>query len=121
MSFDWKEYLNLGLVLHGLQPKNFKQEAALRSSVSRIYYSCYHLALEYVISNYGYIPVTRHPGENHWRVRDELRRNRKRFITRKLSDLHQKRKQCDYDDVVVNLPLIVNSSINDAREIMKGL
>jgi len=121
MSFDWKEYFDLGLFMHGLNPQNFTQEAAYRCSVSRIYYSCYHLAYDYALSNLHYTPfIGTESGRNHRGVRDAFLVNFP-VISRKLNDLHRRRKQCDYDDTVQGLTMIVNSSIADARQIISNL
>jgi uncharacterized protein (UPF0332 family) len=122
MSFDWREYLNLGLVLNGLQPQNFTQEAALRSSVSRIYYSCYHIALDYAVTNYSYRPIKgKKAGRNHLLVRVTFKKNKRTNIFRRLDHLHRWRKACDYDDQVVNLQQMVRNSIYEAREIIRQL
>jgi len=122
MSFDWREYLNLGLVLKGIQPLNFTQEAALRSSVSRIYYSCYHLALDYAITHFKYKKITgKKAGKNHSQVREEFKKNKKYNIARRLENLHRWRKDCDYDDLISNLDLIASNSVDQARKIISQL
>jgi hypothetical protein len=50
MPFDWKEFL----VLAGTLSKN-KDEASLRSAVSRAYYCAFNIAMERAEAN-GYVP-----------------------------------------------------------------
>ena len=43
MSFDWKEFYDVGVHLENHSPK----EAYQRSAVGRYYYSCYHCVKDY--------------------------------------------------------------------------
>ena len=123
MSFDWKEYFNLGIVLQGIYPQNFTKEAADRCSVSKIYYSCYHVALEYARNqrNQPFLPYTgSKSGKNHFALRNWYRNNNFNVHTW-LADLHTWRKQCDYEDNIANLDLIVTSSVDRARNIFDNI
>lgn len=121
MSFDWKEYFNLGLQLQQINPQNFNKEAADRCSISKIYYSCYHIALNFAISK-SYNPFTgKHSGKNHSQVREWYKNNNYIQVSSWLSDLHQWRLQCDYHDNVTNLNLIATNSVDRARKIFNAI
>jgi hypothetical protein len=122
MSFDWKEFFNLALVLQGLYPQNFAQEAALRSSVSRSYYGAYKYALNYATSNLGYMPHRgKQASRNHSALRSHYRDQRMTRVALNLDLLHQWRKQCDYDDTVANLSIMVRNSLGKTREVINQL
>ena len=71
MSFNWKEYFNLALVLQGLYPQGFVQEAAFRCSVSRAYYAAFCYARNNARDNLGFTPT--HTGRDHGLVREHFR------------------------------------------------
>lgn len=121
MSFDWKEYFNLGIVLQGIYPQNFTKEAANRCSISKIYYSCYHIALDYAKSR-SYSPYTgNQSGRNHSDVRKWYQNNHNIGVSNWLADLHTWRKLCDYEDNVTNLGYIVTHSVDTARKIFNAI
>ena len=51
MSFDWKEFHDVGVHLENYSPK----EAFQRSAVGRYYYSCYHCVKDYFEKNYFHL------------------------------------------------------------------
>ncbi|HWP93151.1 MAG TPA: DNA-binding protein [Thermodesulfobacteriota bacterium] len=119
MSFDWKEYFNLALVLHGLYPRDFVQEAAFRSSVSRAYYAAFCCARNYARDNHGF-PITRSSRE-HKDIRNLLRSLGMTQLARKLDVLRQWRNSCDYEDTVPNISHLVGLAIHEARGIIGKL
>ncbi len=119
MSFNWKEYFNLALVLQGLYPQGFVQEAAFRCSVSRAYYAAYCYARNNVRDNLGFTPT--HTGRDHGLVREHFRSRGMTNIASKLDSLYQWRGMCDYNDTVSNISIMVKSAIIEAREIIGNL
>lgn len=119
MSFNWKEYFNLALVLHGLYPQGFVQEAAFRCSVSRAYYAAFCYARNHARDNLGFTPTN--TGRDHGLVRAYFRSRGMTNIASKLDDLYQWRGMCDYDDTVSNISIMIKSAINEARTVMSSL
>ena len=55
MSFDWKEFLNLACFLRG-EKVEYSRESALRSAVSRAYYSVFCYIRNYARDKEGFKP-----------------------------------------------------------------
>lgn len=121
MDFEWQEYLFLAQALRGLKGEGFTEEAAQRSSVSRLYYAAFGCAKRYAINN-GLVFRDQRSSEVHKEVRDFFERDRhRRHITGKLNRLRQWRNQCDYEDRLENPEIIYDSSCKAANEVLEAL
>jgi len=118
MSFDWTDYLNLALHLHG-QPQGYGQEAAQRSAASRAYYAAFCHARNYARDRQGFRP--RYNVDDHKNVRAHFRRRQMPRIARKLDSLRQWRNDCDYSDTVPNITDLVTSAIAEAQQVLRKL
>lgn len=112
MVFDWHEYLTLARQL-AETPLDSANEAQWRSSVSRAYYSLFHLAMA---SAEGF--ESRGVGDDHVALQKHWQRGKRASIGFWLRDLHQWRRQCDYDDVVENIQDMVKLTLTRADEIL---
>ena len=119
MSFDWKEYLNLALFLHGHRGGSFTQEAAFRWATSRAYYAAFCHARNYARNQHGFSLT--HSSRDHELVRNHFRNRGMTKIARKLDTLRRWRNSCDYDDAVSNVSRLVASAIAEAQEIIGRL
>jgi uncharacterized protein (UPF0332 family) len=115
MAFDWREYFDLALLLREAEAR-FPQEAASRSAASRAYYAAFCCARNYACDRQMFMP--KHDYKDHELVREHFRRQQMPKIARKLQRLRQWRNQCDYDDVVNNLPALVENSISHAHTVL---
>ena len=98
MPFDWKEDYHLAHFLSRVTGwDGFSSEAARRSAVSRAYYSAFCHSRNYAISNLGFI-ATGFP-EDH-------------------KELRKLRNYCDYNDIVANLPTMVNNALTKAKKVI---
>ena len=124
MSFDWTDFLTLAEILQGslTTATPAVDEAALRSVVSRAYYSVFGLARRRVRIGEGvafpptgavHAAVARHYGRA-----DESDRKR---IAEDLLWLRDRRNQCDYDDDVSDLPSVAEEALNLAHEVINLL
>jgi len=55
---------------------------------------------------------------DHDLVREHFRTHRMPEIARKLQRLRQWRNQCDYDDVIINLSVLLENSISHAQKVL---
>ena len=115
MVFGWRQYLTLAHRLAG-EPLGSLSEAESRSSVSRAYYSLFHLAMA---SAEGF--VSRGVGDDHVALQKHWQRGKRASIGFWLRDLHQWRLQCDYDDVIDNLQEMVELALTTAEQILSIL
>lgn len=116
-GFDWQDYFRLAIMLKGLGHSSTCefQSAALRACVSRAYYAAYCFTRNEEKNSGEFIPDR--SGDDHSRLRIHLREKGKYDAAECLEDLHKWRKQCDYDDTLVNLDNIAQDSIDTAGEI----
>lgn len=110
MVFDWKEYLNLA---RSLQTQG---EASLRTAVSRSYYAAFCYSRNYARDHQKFYPS--YETSDHFSVRDHFQRHGKPDIARRLQRLREWRNECDYDDTVYNIVVIVRSAIDSAQKII---
>ncbi len=119
MSFDWREYLNLALLIPGHGGKSFTREAAHRTSVSRAYYAAFCHARNYARDKQGFIPT--HSARDHEFVREHFQRQGMTDVADNLDDLRKWRNKCDYDDSIYDPYKLLTSSIVQCREIINRL
>ena len=119
MRFDWREFLNLAYFLGGEKDIRYSQESAYRSAVSRAYYAAFCYARNYARDNEGFTPSR--SAKDHKNLREHFRRTGKIEIASKLEELSQWRRNCDYDDIIDNLQVIVENALKNAKAIIKEL
>ncbi|MBP2134510.1 uncharacterized protein (UPF0332 family) [Methanomicrobium sp. W14] len=121
MIFCWSQFLDVAKFLKA-QAENGAlplEEAAYRCSISRAYYAAFGYSLTYAKDCMGYIPEN--TGEEHHLIREFYKSSGKSEIKRKLSRLHQWRKEADYNETVYNLESNMKGSLKEADEIIRSL
>jgi len=116
--FDWSEYLDLAGFLRNGCPDDLR-EACYRSAISRSYYAAYNTAKTFARDNEGFQPVK--SGVDHRLVRKHFESNpqsEKRDIAIQLRRLNVWRNKCDYDDVIDDLPKILQLSLRRAEGVI---
>lgn len=126
MTFDWGDYLNLATSLaKETVDYDLMKEAKHRTSISRAYYSSFHLAKNYVISRGK---IVSKGAIIHKQIREimedlsshEMENNRKEILNKISNYLHtlrSARNKADYDDTVPGIEKLAQASIIRAREI----
>jgi uncharacterized protein (UPF0332 family) len=119
MPFDWREFLALARDLGRCSSSSYSTEAASRTSVSRAYYAAFCHARNYAESKLGFQRTQR--ARDHRLLRDHLRNRGAPWeeISEYLEDLQKWRGQCDYDDDIQNLDVLVSSAIDTAEKIIQ--
>lgn len=117
MSFDWREYLELAQALTAQAGSGYSKEAAKRSAISRAYYAAFCWARNYAEANWGFQRTA--TAEDHGRLREHLRRQRRMQLASDLNKLRGWRNACDYDDKVPSLDQFVQSAIRIADKIIQ--
>jgi hypothetical protein len=120
MAFDWREYLALARWLQANTPPGISQEAAQRCAISRAYFAAYGHALNYATQYLGFSP--RNASEDHGRLRDHLKRSRRRATADSLDRLREWRNSCDYDgNFPGNLAATLTNALNEANYVFTSL
>jgi len=96
MAFDWSGYVQLALFLQERADSAADPEGFLRSAISRAYYGAFCYARNYARDWLGFEP--RYDGDDHGRLREHLKRRRRRGVSDKLHRLREWRNACDYQD-----------------------
>ena len=122
MTFDRSEYLQLARELAGQAVSPAKEEAKLRSAVSRAYYAAFCKARNYLRDVEGHsIP----PGpESHQYVRVEFENSPdklRRMVGWELGQLRIRRNRVDYDDSVTGLSSLVEISLRAAQDVISTI
>ena len=118
MAFDWQEYLLVTRYLSG-GSFPFSREAAARTAVSRAYYAAFHHALTYAVRHLRFEPQGR--AADHGALMARFRERNMRPLADGLRRLRGWREQCDYDDEVANLPVILAAAMEQAESIRSRL
>jgi uncharacterized protein (UPF0332 family) len=118
VSFDWVEFLALANDLRGRLGALYSEEAANRTAVSRAYYAAFCHARNYAENRLSFRRTG--TGRDHRLLREHLRDFGDSWmeIAEYLEDLQKWRGQCDYDDTVPNLGMLVSNALNTAEEII---
>ena len=116
MSFDWKEYLALAHSLQQHAAAGLNQEAALRSAVSRAYYSAFCHARNHARDRHGL--NLRYTGDDHFLVKQHFMIRRARGVAGKLDWLRHARNKCDYEDSVTSLATLLSSALQEAQMVI---
>ena len=118
MAFDWSEYLTLA---HELARRP-GEEAALRSAISRAYYSVYHRAGIRLRQNK--VPILPDPlglHQRQWKVYTDHPDRRCKKIGYDGDRLRESRNRADYDDNIQNVPREAQSAMMLAMGIIGSL
>jgi hypothetical protein len=120
MAFDWREYLTLAQWLEANTPPGMSQEAAQRCAISRAYFAAYGYALNYATQYLGFTP--RNASEDHGRLRDHLKRSRRRKTAESLDRLREWRNSSDYDgDFPGDLAATLANALSEAEYVFNSL
>lgn len=123
MTFCWTQFVEIAEYLKDQgDTSETLQEAAYRCSVSRAYYGAYRYAENYAKDTGQYIPNG--IGADHGALRSWFKGRDRGEISRRLSRLHQWRKECDYDEPllkITDLSQCVRDSISEARKVIDAL
>src|SRR5690349_20109946 len=124
MSFDWAEYLSLAENLCSLPVSGppIGREAQRRAGISRAYYAAFILARNHLrdgdrIHFPLHVNVHQFVSNHYFNHPDPVRKG----IGSRLRRLRRARNQCDYDDVVPNLPGLIPSSMVLSARIVADL
>ena len=112
-TFDWTQYLVLAQELK----KREGEEACLRSSISRAYYSAYHLACKRLRERDIDVPSGESGHKGMWDVYRTSDNKDCRKIGGDGDRLRNRRKEADYDDNVDYLTNRVLTTITTAENI----
>src|SRR5206468_2099220 len=99
MAFDWHAYVELAVFLQQQAGSAATPESFLRSALGRAYYGAFCHARNYARDWLGFQP--RHDGDDHGRLREHLKRRRRRAVSDKLHRLREWRNESDYQDELV--------------------
>lgn len=114
-AFDWMEFLNLAGELSEDTTFHCARDARLRSAISRAYYAAFHKAKTTVL------PAREAGFGSHQQIIDSLQESddpARRQLGVDLARLKGNRKKADYDDVVRNIPALVEDSLLGAQELI---
>ena len=121
--FDWRDYLglanDLGSAAQGTVVSIRISEAASRCAVSRAYYAAFCHARNYATAHLGFVPTNK--GADHWLLRQHFTNRGRGDIASRLRRLHDWRKQCDYDNAVVNLTTTVRVALRESTAVIQRL
>lgn len=120
--FAWSDYLSLARYLVQNAPQTGTQEAAQRSSVSRAYYAAYCLIRGWASGQAPDPFVPTRTGRDHGLLRTWLRGHREVHVAQELEQLHDWRKQCDYDDTLgVSLDIVCQEALDRIEQTLDTL
>jgi uncharacterized protein (UPF0332 family) len=125
MSYDWKEYFDLAKSLCDDPTTPGPPVAALRTTMSRAYYACYHKACELSQTDHiKYRPILTSGSSDHRKLINYLcsapEKSRQR-IGQHLGRLRDLRNKADYDNKVKDLKKNARTSIREARKALEML
>ncbi|MCX7925442.1 MAG: hypothetical protein N2554_06480 [Fimbriimonadales bacterium] len=118
MGFDWKEFLALAQDFENRIGAGYSDEASNRAAVSRAYYAAFCTVRNYAEANLGF-QRTGTP-QDHELLRRHLRQQGGVWtnVAAYLRELRAWRNQCDYDDVVPNLPALTSAALGRAAIVL---
>ena len=119
MNFDWSHYLDLAQELYQQATTSPHEEADLRSSVSRAYYSAFHKAR--LIAQYKWSISIPQTADAHSIVRAEFSNRNYRKIVTNLGRMRFYRNKADYDDVVNDLANIAKENLKLSKQVIESL
>jgi uncharacterized protein (UPF0332 family) len=116
MTFNWEDYHRLADDLKGRG-----DDAALRTAISRVYYSAYNQARIHLQQRGIALDVS--GASSHERIwREYLGKSKAAgSVCRYGKDLHTKRVKADYHDEIENLKALVDDSFETAQKFFNYL
>lgn len=123
LDWDWHQYLLLAQHLAGQGGIQVSQEANQRASLSRAYYSIFHLARCF-LRDHDHLAPPPPPFNTHEWVASQFigsRDNRRRAIGANLHRLRTWRNEADYDDGISRLDYNVGLALVIAGDVLKTL
>lgn len=118
VPFDWCDYLEIARYLNQGPPPALA-EAAGRCAVSRAYYASFGHARRYASRYLGFRPLFR--AKDHELLAVHLRQRGMDDVADELEALRLWRNECDYDDTVGALSLLVTNAIEGADRVLLAL
>lgn len=118
MPFDWSDYLGIARFLDSDAPPDLV-EAAGRCAVSRAYYASFGHARRYASRHLGFKPIFN--AKDHERLATHFKTNGRIDVADDLDTMRDWRNNCDYDDTVGVLSLLVLNSFEGAERILQVL
>ncbi len=119
MPFDWKEYLLLARAIYNKKDQLGNEEAVRRCAVSRAYYSAFCGCRNFAKDHLQYTPS--YSAEDQKNIREHFQSKGSNDVASKLYELVKWRRQCDYDDIVININFVYSSAIARAIQIFQHL
>lgn len=125
MAFDWNEYLRVAKNIHTQsKASKIKDEALLRTAISRAYYSVIHFAAENIRQkhNSSFYPRNDLHGSVIGYYKNDRFNPNYQEAARILSDLRFSRNKCDYQSLFnENLEKLLESSFIQVENIKSEL
>jgi uncharacterized protein (UPF0332 family) len=118
VPFHWPDYLAIARLLNSDSPPELV-EAAGRCAVSRAYYASFGHARWYASRHLGFRPFF--TAQDHGRLAAHFKQNGLIDVADDLDTMRSWRNNCDYDDTVGALSLLVQNSFEGAERIIKTL
>ncbi len=118
MSFDWKEFYDVGVHLEG----HSSAEAYQRSAVGRYYYSCYHCVKDYFEKNHFPLGFQDRPHETLINCLKAFGNDDEVDLAEALSKLRGYRNKADYyQGFRNNILRNAKKTTNDIYSLLKNL
>lgn len=115
MPFDWNDYSLLAVEL-----RKREDEASLRTAVSRVYYSVYHRARDYLLDEGVSLSTTDSSHKVVWK--EYLRMGGScRAVGLNGDRMHDNRRRADYDREIQNMNQLVDATFTIARNVLTYL
>jgi hypothetical protein len=121
MPFDWKTFVSLARDLQKQAATVSNSEAFLRSAVSRAYFGAFGYACSYAKHFLQF--QARELVEDHGRLREHLKRKRRKGDSDRLEQLRQWRNKADYSNDLPwpDPPVTVATAIKWAEAVFASL
>jgi hypothetical protein len=118
MPFDWKALIDLAEFLQGQAEAAANPEAFYRSAVGRAYFGAFGHAFTYASTLLQFRGKA--GPEEHGRLRDHLRKRRRKNASDRLGQLRQWRNDADYLSELpwADVPATVRWAILQAKEVV---
>lgn len=94
MAFDWSSLIDLAAAIHQQAASAANPEACWRTAVNRAYYGAFGHANRYAVQLLQY--QARGEPDEHGRLREHLRRKRRKGAAERLNSLRELRNHADY-------------------------
>src|SRR2546430_464765 len=106
MRFDWSDFLELARELGQPGAMRPREEARLRTAISRAYYAVFCRARNHLLTRYPTVPIPRGPDAQRvvWQRFDGRADTTSRVVATNLERLRDWRNSADYDDTIGALP-----------------